>query len=149
MYTVEEFDKYKTKVLKYIMYKKRSEYEVRNKFSKTIEENLLEDIIEYLKEAEYINDKDYIQRLVSEFMALKNMSIKEIRIKLASKGLERNIIEDYMYEHKEELEEYELKSASNIVYKKSSSMEKQEIKQFLFKKGYESHNIEQALEEIN
>ena len=50
MYTLEEFDKEKTRVLKYIMFKKRSEYEVRNKFSKTIEESLLEDIIEYLKE---------------------------------------------------------------------------------------------------
>ena len=32
MYTVEEFDKEKTKVFKYIMYKKRTEYEIRNKF---------------------------------------------------------------------------------------------------------------------
>ena len=32
MYTVEEFDKEKTKVLKYILYKKRSEREIRNKF---------------------------------------------------------------------------------------------------------------------
>ena len=49
MYSKEEFDKEKTKVLKYILYKKRSEYEIRNKFSKSIEENLLDDIIEYLK----------------------------------------------------------------------------------------------------
>ena len=48
MYSKEEFDKEKTKVLKYILYKKRSEYEIRNKFSKSIEENLLDDIIEYL-----------------------------------------------------------------------------------------------------
>ena len=45
MYSKEEFDKEKTKVLKYILYKKRSEYEIRNKFSKSIEENLLDDII--------------------------------------------------------------------------------------------------------
>ena len=32
MYTVEEFDKEKTKVLKYILYKKRSEAEIRKKF---------------------------------------------------------------------------------------------------------------------
>ena len=54
MYTIEEFDKEKTRVLKYIMYKKRTEQEIKNKFSKTIQENLLEDIIQYLKEAEYI-----------------------------------------------------------------------------------------------
>ena len=45
MYTVEEFDREKTKVLRYILYKKRSENEVRIKFEKSIEENLLEDII--------------------------------------------------------------------------------------------------------
>ncbi len=48
---VEEFDKLKTKVLKYIIYKKRSEHEVRNKFQKTISEEMLDDIIEYLKDA--------------------------------------------------------------------------------------------------
>ena len=50
MYSVEEFDREKTKILKYIMYKKRTENEVRNKFKLTIEENLLEDIIDYLKD---------------------------------------------------------------------------------------------------
>ena len=49
MYTVEEFDKEKTKVLKYVLYKKRSENEIRRKFEKEIGSDLLEDIIEYLK----------------------------------------------------------------------------------------------------
>ena len=39
MYTVEEFDKEKTKVLRYILYKKRTENEVRTKFHDNI--NLL------------------------------------------------------------------------------------------------------------
>ena len=34
MYTIDEFDKGKTKILKYILYKKRSENEVRRKFEK-------------------------------------------------------------------------------------------------------------------
>ena len=77
MYTVEEFDKGKTKVLRYILYKKRTEQEVRTKFQKDIEENMLEDIIEYLKEAGYINDKEYIEKTVNNFIVLKNMSIKQ------------------------------------------------------------------------
>ena len=51
---IEEFDKAKTKILKYILYKKRSEAEVRRKFSSFIEENLLEDVIESLKQNNYI-----------------------------------------------------------------------------------------------
>ena len=31
MYSIEEFDKEKTKVMNYIMYKKRTEKEVKNK----------------------------------------------------------------------------------------------------------------------
>lgn len=147
MYTIEEFDKEKTKVLKYILYKKRSENEIRTKFSGTMDENLLEDIIEYLKQAKYINDKEYIIKTVNNFIILKNLSIKELKYKLLSKGLNKNDIEDYIYDNKEELEEYEIKSASNIIYKKSTSMDKDEIKQYLLKKGYKLENINKAIEE--
>ena len=147
MYTVEEFDREKTRVLRYILYKKRTEQEVRKKFNKQIEENMLDDIIDYLKEAGYINDKDYIEKTVNNFIALKNMSIREIKYKLLLKGLSKNDIEDFVYENNEELEEYETKSAKNLIYKKSVSMEKDEIKQFLIKKGYKQESINKAMEE--
>ena len=136
MYTLEEFDKGKTKVLKYILYKKRTEREIRTKFAKEYEENLLEDIIEYLKEAKYIDDKEYIRKAVNNFIALKNLSVRELKYKLMAKGLNKNDIEDYIYENKEELDEYERKSMENIIYKKSASMEHDEIKQYLMKKGF-------------
>ena len=78
MYTIEEFDKEKTKVLKYILYKKRTEQEIRKKFANIIDENMLEDIIEYLKEAKYIDDNEFIEKTINNFIALKNLSIKEI-----------------------------------------------------------------------
>ena len=146
MYTIEEFDKEKTKVLKYIIYKKRSEQEIRNKFAKTIDENMLEDIIEYLKEANYINDKEFIEKTINNFKVLKNLSIKEMKYKLMAKGLNKDNIEDYFCENKEELEEYETKSASNIIYKKSDSLEQDEIKQYLLKKGYKMDSINKAFE---
>ena len=146
MYTIEEFDKEKTKVLKYIIFKKRTEYEVRKKFSSTIDNEMLDDIIDYLKEAKYINDEEYRKKLVYEFINLKNLSIREIEYKLISKGINRNIIEDYIYNNRDDLEEYEIKSAKNIINKKSSSMEIEEIKQYLLKKGYKSENIKEALE---
>ena len=146
MYTIEEFDKEKTRVLRYILYKKRSEYEVRKKFDKVIEPELLEDIIEYLKEAKYINDKEYIERAINNCIILKNLSQREIQYKLIAKGLKKTDIEDYMYENKEMLEEYEIKSAENIIYKKSASMEDNEIRQFLLKKGYKTENINKAFD---
>ena len=147
MYSIEEFDREKTKVLKYILYKKRSEQEVRKKFSGVMQEDLLNDVIEYLKEAGYINDKEFIQKTVNNYIALKNLSIREIKYKLQAKGLSKSDIEDYIYENKDELEEYEIKSASNIFYKKSLSMEEDEIKQFLLKKGYKMENINKAIKD--
>lgn len=147
MYTVEEFDKEKTKLLKYVLYKKRSESEIRKKFEKEIEENLLEDIIDYLKEANYINDEEYIIKTINNFIALKNLSIREIEYKLYSKGIKKQDVEDYIYENKEELNKYEIKSAQNIINKKITSLEIEEIKQYLMKKGYKKENIETAIQD--
>ena len=148
MYSVEEFDKGKTKVLKYILYKRRTENEVRTKFQNVIDEEMLEDIIEYLKQAKYIDDKDYIDRLINNFKILKNMSQLELRYKLIAKGLSKDLIEDYMYENKEELTDYEINSASKIIIKKQRDLEKQEIITFLLKKGYKKENINKAFDQI-
>ena len=116
-----------------------------NKYAREIEENLLEDIIAYLKEAGYINDKEYIEKAIHNFISLKNLSIREIKYKLIAKGLNKNEIEDYISENQEELEQYEIKSAKNIYDKKLPNMEPEEIKQYLLKKGYLSENIEEAM----
>ena len=141
MYSLEEFDKEKAKVLKYIIYKKRTENEVRKKFQNEIDENLLEDIIDYLKDANYINDKEYIEKLINNYKMLKNLSNMELKYKLLEKGLNKNLIEDYFYENKEDLQEYEINSANNIINKKRKDMEEHDLKNYLLKKGYKQENI--------
>ena len=145
MYSIEEFDKAKTQILKYILYQKRTEQEVRKKFANKIEENMLEDIIEYLKEAKYINDKNYIESKVENFKILKNLSIKEIKYKLLSKGVDKKQLEEYIDSNFEELNNYETKSAYNIIQKKLQNSEIEEIKTYLYKKGYTSDNINNAI----
>ena len=138
MNNIEEFDKQKTKVFKYIMYKKRTEQEIRNKFRGQIPEEMLEEIIEYLKEANYINDYEFIEKQVREYMNLKTMSIKEIKYKLYTKGLDRKLIEKYIDKNYEQLKEYEEKCIEKIKQKKSATMEEQEIEQYLYRKGYKN-----------
>lgn len=147
MYTIEEFDTEKTKVMKYIVYKRRTEKEIRTKFASTIEENLLDDIIEYLKEAKYIDDSEYVEKAVNNIKLLKNLSIKEIKYKLLAKGIKKDDIEDYCYQNKEELEEYELQSARNIILKKSRDYDEEELKMYLFKKGFKTDIVKNALED--
>ena len=147
MYTVEEFDKLKTKILKYIMYKKRTEQEIRRKFSEEDSE-MLEDAIEHLKEIGYINDQNYIERAVSEYINLNNLSIKELKYKLQAKGIQADTIEDYIYNNSDKLEEYEINSAKNIIIKKQNAMEEQQLIQFLLKKGYKMDFIKEAIRSL-
>lgn len=147
MYSIEEFkeiDKYKTKVLKYVLYKKRTKFEIIQKFGKDIQEDILEKILEDLEENGYIGDETYIERAVDEFIALKTLSLKEIKYKLLSKGIKSDIIEDYFQNNKEELLEYEKKCAIKIASKKQNEMDEYEIKNFLRKKGYQDESIYEA-----
>ena len=136
----EKIDKLRSKMLKYILYKKRTEIEVRQKFAEE-DENAVEDSIQYFKELNYINDFDYIERSINEFLNLKNLSIKEISYKLCQKGVNKKEVDEYIFEHREELLQYEIKSARNIWNKKIRNSEPEEVKQFLFKKGYMSETI--------
>lgn len=133
---LKEFDMQKTKVFKYITYKKRTEQEVRNKFRGQIEEEMLEEIIDYLKENKYLDDYEFIEKQVNEYMNLKTMSIKEMKYKLYAKGLDNKLVEQYIEKNHEKLREYENRCIEKIKSKKAGIMEEQEINQYLYRKGY-------------
>ena len=139
----ERIDKLRSKMLKYILYKKRTEQEVRQKFSDE-NENDIEDAIEYFKEQKYIDDEDYVKRAVKEFMTLRNLSLKEIEYKICQKG-----INDFVCKNKEDMLEYEIASAKAIIMKKQNKLEENEIRDYLYKKGYMSESVNIAFDDIN
>ncbi|MBR3325485.1 MAG: RecX family transcriptional regulator [Clostridia bacterium] len=144
-YSLEDLDKAKTRILKFIFYKKRTESEVRKKFSKEYDEILLEDVIEDLKEKDYINDEIYIDRAISDFITLKHLSIKEIKYKLMAKGVKTSEIDNYIQSHEEKMKDYEVNSAIHLFEKKKSKMDEAEIKRYLMKKGYREESIKEAI----
>ena len=148
MYTIEEYDKEKSKVLKYVLYKKRTKQEIKNKFSSSIESEMLNDIIDELEEIGYINDNEYIKRSINDFIKLNNMSLKEVRYKLMAKGISNDLIDDYMQEN-EEMLDYEIESAKKIIIKKQNQMEEDELIKYLLKKGYQTSNIRKAIEKMD
>lgn len=148
MYTIEEYDNAKSKVLKYILYKKRSKQEVKNKFYNSIEEEMLNNIIDELEENGYIDDFNYVERAVNEYIALNNLSLKEVRYKLMTKGIKSDLIDEYFSKYQERMQEYEVNSARNLIIKKEKQMDENTLMQFLLKKGYKSDNIRQAIERI-
>ncbi len=144
----EKVEKFKNKMLKYIVYKKRTEAEIRQKFSEE-DENMVEEAIEYFKELNYINDEVYVERAINEFKALKNMSIKEVEYKLVQKGIRKKFIDDYICKNKETMLEYEISSAKSIILKKQCKLEEKDIKDYLYKKGYMADSINIAFDELN
>lgn len=144
-----KFDELKTKVLKYIVYKKRTEREVFQKFSSYADKNLLEDVIKQLKELGYIDDEKYIERAVNEFLAINTLSLKEMRNKLYAKGIHGDIIDAYFSKNEEELQQYEFNCTKKIILKKQSQMAKEDIERFLLRKGYTSTNIRDAFEDLD
>lgn len=86
-------------------------------------------------------------RAIYEFMALRTLSIKEIKYKLQAKGIRSNLIDNYIQNNKEEIEEYEVNCAKKIINKKQTNMEEIEIKNFLRKKGYREESINIAVQE--
>ena len=144
---MKKIEDFRSRVLKYIVYKKRTESEIRKKFENE-DQDLLDDTIEYFKGQKYINDEDYIRRAVNEFIALKNMSIKEVKYKLVQKGINSNLLDDYICKNKEAMLEYEISSCKNIILKKSSKMEIENIKNYLYSKGYMTESISIAMDEL-
>ena len=144
---LKKIDALKTKVLKYALYKKRTENEIREKFSNE-DENLLEDVIENLKELNYINDNIYMEKSLQEFIALKSLSIKEVSYKLLQKGIKKSLVDEFICNNKEKMLDYEIQSATKLLRKKLQSMELEEIKNFLYRKGYMSESISVAIDEL-
>ena len=85
MYSIEEFDKQKTKILKYIMYKKRTENEIRIKFN-TIDEDLLEDVIIENKQAREMVEmySTILARLADTFSSIMSNNLNLVMRFLAA-----------------------------------------------------------------
>lgn len=140
----QEFDKLRSKVLKYALFKKRTEKEIRDKF---INENqrYINEIIDFLIEDKYINDKDYIEAYFLESSILRNQSIKEIEFKLLEKGIDKSFIQEYIDNNLDDLIKYEIKSALNLLKKRNDKDSEKNVL-YLLNKGYSIDNIRKASE---
>lgn len=137
------------KLMKYVIFKRRTEREVRQKCQKLqYTEEYMEEIIEYLKENNYINDKVYVEKYIQNTIRLKNASIYEIKIDLLRRGIDEEYIEDYINKNDMELEEYEQESAVKLAKKKCGSVEIEKIKKYLMSKGYKYDSISLAIDNL-
>ena len=134
------------KLMKYVLFKKRTENEVKQK-CKTLkfEDDYIEKILEYLKENDYINDEKYIEKYIQNVMRLKNCSINEIKIDLLKRGIDDFFIEKNITE---ELEDFEMKSVIILAEKKIKTMDVEKLKRYLLNKGFSYSNVSKAIDNL-
>ena len=137
------------KVMKYVIFKKRTEKEVRQKCQKLqYTDEYIDEIIEYLSENNYINDKVYVEKYIQNVMRLKTSSIFEMKIDLLRRGVDEDYIENYINKNCEELEEFEKESAIKLAKKKIASAEIEKVKKYLMSKGYKYDSISLAIDNL-
>lgn len=136
------------KLMKYVLFKKRTEKEIRQKCKQLdYSEEYTDEIVEYLKEAEYINDKVYVQKYIQNVLKLKTSSIFEIKMDLLRRGIDEDEIEKYI---DDELYEFEERSAIALARKKYKAVgEIDKVKRYLMNKGYSRSNVSKAIDNLD
>ncbi len=135
------FEVAKEKALRYLVTAKKTEYEVRNKLKKNnFEESIIDDVISYLKDLDYINDNDYIDAYIRQCMRLQNYSIYEIKNKLLQKGIKKDIIDKKLEVLRQSSYEQEL--VNKLLNSKLKNMEEIKQKQYLYRRGFSNINLD-------
>ena len=149
----ERFDKYKTRIFKFVLYKPRTEKEVYYKFKNFENSELyLEKVIDILKELKYIDDKRYAEMYIEDSLNIKKLSRFELKNKLREKGVNTQDIYDAFQKFEDELRSKEIENVINILKKKdyiySEDDKKKKIENYLYRKGYTHESISLGKEEV-
>ncbi len=136
------FELAKEKAIKYIAISKKTKYEVRVKLQKLgAQESVIEEVIEYLSNLNYLNDGEYVDAYIRQCMRLLNYSIYEIKNKLLQKGIDKYIIEEKLY--KLEDTNYEKKLVEKLLNGKLKSQDELKKRQYLYRRGLKYNNFEE------
>lgn len=129
------FEVAKEKAVAYLVRAKRTENEVRLKLKKlSFEENIIDDVILYLKNLHYIDDIEYVDAYIRQCMRLLQYSTFEIRQKLLQKGIKKDIIIEKIESLNDS--DYEKKLIHKLLNGKLKSMEPLKQKQYLYRRGF-------------
>ncbi len=129
------FEFAKEKAVRFLLTAKKTEFEVKQKLKKSkVEDDVIDDVICYLKDLNYINDYEYVDAYIRQCMRLQNYSIYEIKNKLLQKGIKKYIIEEKIQILAES--DYEKEIVNKLLAGKLKNMEDIKKKQYLFRRGF-------------
>ncbi len=136
------------KLMNYVLFKMRTVAEVRRKAQMLkLQDEYIDEAIEYLIEAGYLNDEKYCKKYVENVMRLQQSSRNEIKIDLLKKGVSEDIIDEYVFT--DETLEFEEQCAVILANKKHKlGTEQLKIKKYLLSKGYSYESVSKAIDNL-
>jgi len=148
----EKVQKAKVGALKYIGVKARTEFELRKKLrTQEHELEIIDKIVDDFKERKYIDDRDFSELYVRDFVNFKKDGIFKLRRNLQQKGIKSEIIEEVIKQYVSSDDQF--KKALQLGLRKFDFLrdkenKKEKIYRFLIQKGFESPIVSRVLSEI-
>lgn len=145
---MDPFEFYCTKALRFLSFRPRSEKEVRDFFNKKkVDPQIIEKIINFLKEKNFINDQKFVAWWIEQRTTFKPRSLRLIKMELQQKGIADELIEFPISNDKEQA----IKLIERKI-EKYKDLPKYEIYQklgpFLARKGFNYDTIKASIDEI-
>lgn len=148
----EMFIKGKNKALSIISKADQSEKKIREKLSADFEEDVIDRVIDFLKEYNFINDTILAQKIVNTNVNLNKCGKNRIKQNLYNKGIDKESIDDAVSEIDSDVEfenaMYLAKKRYERVKKEDKRKVYQKISQHLAYKGFNYDIIKRVLNQL-
>ena len=113
--------------------------EVKQKLQKlNVEEEIITEVLEYLKSIGYIDDSKYVDAYLRQSVNIPKYSIFEIKMKLKQKGIRKDLIEKKLSDF--DSKKYEENLIQKLKNGKLKSMEEVKQRAYLYRRGFKISN---------
>tara|TARA_Y100000746_G_scaffold40725_1_gene30264 strand:+ start:4241 stop:4708 length:468 start_codon:yes stop_codon:yes gene_type:complete len=141
------------KIQSYCLYQDRCIKEVKNKlYSFKVSSQLVENIVEYLIDNDYLNEERYTKMFIQGKLRIKKWGRIKLKYELRSKGIDIKIINEHINQINEEdyIEYFNEFSTNKIKFLKGSNDQKKRsfINYFTYR-GWENNLIYEKLKDLN
>ena len=141
------------KIQSYCLYQDRCVMEVKNKlYSFKVSSQLVENIVEYLIDNDYLNEERYTKMFIQGKLRIKKWGRIKLKYELKSKGIDIKTINEYINQINEEdyMNYFNEFSTSKIKFLKGTKDQKKRsfINYFTYR-GWENNLIYQKLRDIS
>ena len=136
--------KAKSQALRFLAYRNRSTHEIRTFLTKKkYEDNIVEEVVNYLEELGYLNDYQFCQFWIEDRSRFKPMGKRRIYNELLIKGINPENIKEALKIFDEERER---EVAISLVKKKMKRYDsKEKMARFLYNRGFDTGLIRHVI----